>query len=303
MVKWKGIFLSLITAVLWGVLPIFLQISLQVLDSPSITWIRFLFAAIFVFILLLSQRKLPIILQPLSKTQVILLVAALALVANYVANVKSLVYVNPETVQVVMQVAPLMLMLGGIVFFKERFNRVEMLGVMLLVGGLTMFFSPNLGLITNTSSDYAIGVFLIIFAAGAWAAYALLQKVLLKTYSSKQLTLLIYCLGVITLLPFVELTGLQNISPVQLFALIFCCLNTVIAYGCFTEALNIWSASKVSAVVATGPLFTFLSMHIAQRLYPDKFAMIPLSAVVVGGALCVVMGSITIALAKQKPRI
>ncbi|WJG10996.1 DMT family transporter [Aliiglaciecola sp. LCG003] len=295
--------MSLITAVLWGVLPIFLQISLQVLDSPSITWIRFLFAAIFVFILLLSQRKLPIILQPLSKTQVILLVAALALVANYVANVKSLVYVNPETVQVVMQVAPLMLMLGGIVFFKERFNRVEMLGVMLLVGGLTMFFSPNLGLITNTSSDYAIGVFLIIFAAGAWAAYALLQKVLLKTYSSKQLTLLIYCLGVITLLPFVELTGLQNISPVQLFALIFCCLNTVIAYGCFTEALNIWSASKVSAVVATGPLFTFLSMHIAQRLYPDKFAMIPLSAVVVGGALCVVMGSITIALAKQKPRI
>ncbi|GAA0857352.1 DMT family transporter [Aliiglaciecola litoralis] len=298
--RWDGFLLSLVTAVLWGILPVFLQISLQVLDSMSITWVRFVFAAVFVFVFLLLKGALPNIWRQLPRAQLILLVASLALVANYVANVKSLEYVNPETVQVVMQIAPILLMVGGVVFYKEQFKRLELAGAACLFLGLGLFFSPKLSSLLSTESAYNTGILLVVFAAVSWVGYALLQKVLLRSFTSKQLTLLIYCIGIVVLTPFIDLTNLVNINRIQTFALIFCCLNTVIAYGCFTEALNIWSASKVSAVVASGPVFTFISVAIAERLLPEQFAMIKLDWVVILGACCVVIGSMTTALAKQK---
>ncbi|GAB2683191.1 DMT family transporter [Aliiglaciecola aliphaticivorans] len=296
----NGFFLSLITAVLWGVLPVFLQICLQALDSMTITWIRFLFAGLVVFVLLVSRNALPNILKQLPRSQFILLIAALALVVNYVSNVKSLDYVNPETVQVVMQIAPILLMLGGIVFYNEHLNRLEIIGAIILFVGLGLFFSPNLGRLFSSINAYNAGILLVVLAAVSWVAYALMQKVLLRSFTAKQLTLLIYLIGILVLTPFIHLSAITELNQLQCFALLFCCLNTVIAYGCFTEALNVWSAAKVSAVIATGPVFTFISVVIAQHLLPEQFSLIALNEFVILGAACVVCGSMTTALAKRK---
>ncbi|MBU2877365.1 MULTISPECIES: DMT family transporter [Alteromonadaceae] len=299
-IRLNGFFLALITAVLWGVLPVFLQICLQALDSMTITWIRFLFAGLVVFVFLLSTNALPSIWKQVPRAQFILIVAALALVVNYVSNVKSLDYVNPETVQVVMQIAPILLMLGGIVFFKERLNRLEITGAIILFLGLGLFFSPKLDLLFSSINSYNSGIMLVVLAAVTWVAYALMQKVLLRSFTAKQLTLLIYLIGILALTPFIHLSAITDLNQLQYYALLFCCLNTVIAYGCFTEALNIWSAAKVSAVIATGPLFTFLSVVIAQQLLPEQFSLIELDSYVIFGAICVVCGSMTTALAKRK---
>ena len=47
--------------------------------------------------------------------------------------------------------------------------------------------------------------------------------------------------------------------PVAL--LVFCSLNTVIAYGAFGEAMSHWDASRVSAVIALSPLLTLLFVY------------------------------------------
>lgn len=298
--RWNGFILSLTTAVLWGVLPVFLKISLQALDSSSITWVRFAFSAVFVYILLYAKSGLPNIVRQPPKALILLLLASLGLVANYVANVKSLEYVSPETVQVVMQLAPILLMLGGVVFYKEHLNKLEIIGACTLFLGLGLFFSPNIDSLFSSINAYNTGILFVLIAAITWVGYALLQKVLLRSFTSKQLTLLIYCVGIVVLLPFVELSGIFKLTTLQSLALLFCCLNTVIAYGCFTEALNVWPASKVSAVVACGPIFTFLSVLVAQHYLPEQFQMIPLDWVVIMGGICVVIGSMTTALAKQK---
>ena len=41
-----------------------------------------------------------------------------------------------------------------------------------------------------------------------------------------------------------------------LFALLFGVLNTVVAYGAFGMALEVWEVSRVSSVAASAPLFT-----------------------------------------------
>jgi drug/metabolite transporter (DMT)-like permease len=296
---WYGFSLSLVTAVLWGILPVFLKLCLEVMDAVTITLYRFFVAGVFVLLLLLKSKSLPRFAALGFSKGAWLLLASSLLVLNYVANVKGLKYLNPETAQIVMQVAPFMLMIGGVIFFKEYLNRREIFGATLLFLGLMLFFNDKLSALFVSLSQFTTGVLLIFFAATAWAAYALMQKPLLKVLTSKQLTLLIYFVGVVVLTPFSSVSQIMNMHFIHLFALLFCCINTLVAYGAFTEALNVWQASKVSAVIALSPIFTFLSMVIAVEVLPEHFRASSLDQWAYIGAAIVIIGSAMTALGKS----
>jgi drug/metabolite transporter (DMT)-like permease len=113
-------------------------------------------------------------------------------------------------------------------------------------------------------------------------------------------TLLIYIIGVAVLLPFSTLSLLLNMQFIHVIALLFCCVNTIVAYGAFTEALNIWQASKVSAVLAMSPIFTFLSMLVAVWWLPEHFTASHLDTWAYIGAAVVIAGSAITALGRSK---
>tara|TARA_R110000751_G_scaffold55346_5_gene118825 strand:- start:10041 stop:10994 length:954 start_codon:yes stop_codon:yes gene_type:complete len=297
---WYGFFLSLTTAFLWGVLPVFLTLCLEKMDAVTITLYRFFVAGIFVFLLLLKSKSLPRLPALGRNKSIWLLVAALFLVLNFVANVQGLEYLNPETATIVMQTAPFMLMLGGVVFFKERLNRFEICGAVMLLLGLILFFNDRLADLFLSLTEFTTGVLIILFAAITWATYALMQKPLLKVLTAKQLTLLIYIIGFCALLPFSTLSLLMDLQMIHVIALLFCCLNTIVAYGAFTEALNIWQAAKVSAVLAMSPIFTFLSMLIAVQWLPQHFTASYLDPWAYIGAAVVITGSALTALGRAK---
>lgn len=294
-----GFSLAMVTAVLWGVLPLFLILCLQAMDSPTITLYRFASAACVVAVILALRGRLPSL--QLFKGHVLLLSlsATLLLVINYVANVKGLLYLSPGSAQVLMQLAPLALILGGVVLFKEGFTRLQHVGIVTLLVGLALFFQHRLPQILASETENVLGIALIIGAALAWAGYALIQKPLLQHLNAMQLTLVMYVLGALMLLPFSHLHDIYNISPLQGFALVFCCLNTLIAYGAFTEALRVWYASRVSAVIALAPVFTFISTYIAERIMPEVFTQPHLGWTAMVGAALVVSGSMITALGRS----
>lgn len=295
--------LSLLTAVLWGVLPLFLLLCLQAMDSPTITLYRFATAALVIGLLLFKQQRLPRLLNQPKNVLVLAILATLLLVANYVTNVIGLLYLSPSSIQVLMQIAPFLLMLGGVVFYRESFSRMQVAGAALLILGLGLFFNQRLPQILSSTTENVMGIFVIAFSAVCWAGYALLQKVLLRNYSAMQLTLVLYCIGVMTLIPFSSPSALLSFNVVQGLALLFCCLNTLIAYSAFTEALRVWSASRVSAILALTPLFTYISANIAQRIDGDTFNQPELSMLAYIGGIIVIVGSITTALGRSKPRL
>ena len=77
--------------------------------------------------------------------------------------------------------------------------------------------------------------------------------------------------------------------------MIFCGFNTLIAYGCFAEALAHLEASRVSAVIALTPLLTVL---IVQLIPIEGIVAEPIGALSLLGALMVVCGSVTAATAR-----
>ncbi|WP_240615468.1 DMT family transporter [Alteromonas facilis] len=295
-----GFFLAFITAVLWGILPVFLKLCLMVMDSATITAYRFYSAGLVVFGMLLLRRQMPTR-HSLSRNGWVLLSAAtVLLVLNYVTNVQGLLFLNPESAQVLMQIAPFMLMLGGVFFYKEVFTRQQVTGAVVLLLGLVLFFNQRLPQILSSTHESPYGLFLIIIAAVCWAAYALLQKPLLSSITARQLTFFIYMLGGTMLLPFTTPMSIFEMDTVQLWSLVFCCANTLIAYGAFTYAMGIWEASKVSAVIAIAPLFTLISSEIAIDVWPSVFVSSELDTVAYIGACCVVLGSMLASLGRKR---
>ncbi len=291
-----GFFLSLIAAMLWGMLPVALKELLAGMDAITIVWYRFFVAGVVLFAWLALQKKLPRLLAQTAQIRWFLLFAATGLCINYFLFSYSLNFVNGETSEAVIQLTTLFLILGGVFVYKEPFFAIQKVGTVLIMLGLLLFFNDRLRDLINLENRETIGVIIVVFAAITWVVYALLQKQLLNSFSSVQILFLIYVFSTVVLLPFISPLLLLQLTEMQFYLLLFCCLNTLVAYGCFAEALNCWDASKVSAVLALAPLFTIGSLKLVVFLQPDYAFSDRLSMLSVLGALLLVIGSVLTAL-------
>jgi drug/metabolite transporter (DMT)-like permease len=291
-----GFFLSLIAAMLWGMLPVALKELLAGMDAITIVWYRFFAAGLVLFAWLVVQRKLPQVLRQAAQIKWFLLFAAIGLCINYFLFSYSLNFVNGETSEAVIQLTTLFLILGGVFVYKEPFFAVQKVGTALIICGLLLFFNDRLSELVSLENRETIGVIIVLFAAITWTVYALLQKQLLNSFSSVQILFLIYVFSIVVLLPFISPLSLFELTQMQVFLLLFCCLNTIVAYGCFAEALNCWDASKVSAVLALAPLFTIGSLKLVVFFQPDYAFSDRLSMLSLFGAALLVVGSVLTAL-------
>lgn len=291
-----GFSLALLTAVLWGLLPIALKWLLSSMSAATITWIRFVVAAVVVGAVLLVRKQIPSVRGLSRKKQLLVVLAISGLLLNYILYLNGLFLLTAETAQVVIQLAPFLMMLGAVYLFKERLLLWQKIGAWLLVFGLLLFFNDRLALLLTQFGSEATGVLLVIVAAFAWACYALAQKQLLMSFNSQQIMWMIYLAGSLCFLPAADLTPVLELSAWQWGIVVFCCLNTIVAYGAFAEALQHWLAANVSAVLAITPLLTIGFVQLLAYFYP-AFPSESLNIWAWVGASLVVIGSMLTALA------
>ena len=191
------------------------------------------------------------------------------------------------------------LLFGGLFVFKEHFSGLQWIGFAALVAGLGLFFNGRLPELSHPSVGLGLGVALLVVAALIWAAYGLAQKRLLSWLGPQQILLLLYLGAVLLLLPWTTLGDVRHLNTLQLSMLVFCCINTLVAYGGFAEALKHWEVSRIGAVLATSPLFTVAAMWIVERFAPDLVAPERLNILSITGTLLVAGGSATCALARR----
>jgi drug/metabolite transporter (DMT)-like permease len=301
--RWRlGLALALTTAVFWGMLPIALEVALEGMDAWTITWYRFATAAVALGIFLAWRGRVPLRAPLTRRGWVLYAVALLCLVANYVSYLLSLELTSPTVAQVLIQLAPMFLLFGGVIVFRERFAPLQWAGFVVLVAGLLVFFHDRYAEVFALQTRLGLGVAVMLFSALVWSVYAMAQKQLLTQLASGQVLFLLYAGAVPLLLPPAQLAQILELNGLQLGMLAFCCANTVIAYGCFAEALEHWEVSRVSAVVTLAPIVTVLGMQGAAWLWPAGVPAESLSGWNLLGASMVVAGSMTTALAAQPRR-
>jgi drug/metabolite transporter (DMT)-like permease len=298
--NWRlGLGLSIITVILWGLVPIALTIVLKKLDTYTINWFRFTTAFILLGCYLAKQKNLPKFSQLRTVPIYLFAIAILGLTGNYIFFVMGLKATSPSHAEVIIQLAGVFLSLGGLLIFKERYTRYQCLGVGILLTGFIGFFYEQLKVLATDSDRYIGGSIMLIIAGITWAIYALIQKQLLTKLDSTHIMWIIYGACGLIFWIFAKPQTLLQLNAIEWIALIFCGLNTVIAYGAFAESLQHWEASRVSAILALAPIFTIVSMSITAWFAPGLVTPEQLTSLGLFGAILVVTGSMSISLGKR----
>ncbi|MFT4613821.1 MAG: drug/metabolite transporter (DMT)-like permease [Bacteroidia bacterium] len=295
--NWKlGLAFSLITVLMWSLLPLSLNIVLQDMDPITISWYRFSVSAL-IALLWYGRSSGPALKGMFAAGhRPFTLIAVAGLITNYLLYIWGLNLTTPGASQLLIQLAPLILLIGSVVLFKEQFSAAQWLGVATGCAGMLVFFHARLDSSTPTSPSYVTGVGLLISAAVAWSFYGLAQKQLLKTFHTKHILLLLCLSGTVLLLPLARPLEVLQLGSLGLAMLGFASINTIVAYGCFGLAMSHWQASRVSAIIPLTPLLTLLFTELLNRWHIMEVPAEKIDWLSGTGALLVVLGAAMAAL-------
>jgi drug/metabolite transporter (DMT)-like permease len=221
----------------------------------------------------------------------ILGLAAVMLIVNYVFYLVGLDLTSPANAQLLIQAAPLLMAVGAIRVFSEHFTGWQWLGLAAVATGLVLFFADQIGHPLPPGSRYVLGSAFVGIAALTWAVYALAQKQLLSHLSSTAILGFIYFVAAVGLLPLSAPSRLLQLDVLPAAALVYCALNTLAAYGAFAEALAHWEASRVSLVLALTPLLAVAIVQVTNAVAPGLVRAEQIDWLGWVGAALVVVGS------------
>ena len=296
----KGIIYSLITVLMWGVLAIALKVATKEIDSPTIVWFRFslAFSALFVWMVFKTPKELKILYKP----SWLIVLSSLALAWNYMGFMLGIQFTSPSNAQVAIQSGPLLLAVFGIIFFREKISRIQIIGFLLAIMGFWIFYRQHISAVAGQEAQYTKGMLITFSGAVAWAIYAAFQKRLVVHYPVGTLNVFIFGLPVLLYLPFVNFANLAHLSFGYWVLLVFLGANTLISYGCLSLALKYLEAGKVSIIIILNPIITFILMGILSWMQVDWIASEHFSVLSIIGALIALAGAILVVRRKRKPQ-
>ena len=268
-------------SVLWGTVPIAGTIAVGGITAPLLSSIRLLFAAAFLA-LVLARRGGGLFRRPPR----LLLVAALGLAGNYVCYMWGLERAGPATSQVLIQTAPLFLIVLGVFWLRESLTPRRMIGAAIALSGVVMVsWEKGAG-----QPRHAAGIALILVASLTWGVYGAAHRRLGATHASGTTMMWIFLISALLIAPLAALEPMRRPDTVQLIAIAYLCINTVIAYWCFAESLRHIKASVAAVITTLGPVVTFGLLLITNRMDQSRIPFEPLTAVKLAGAALVVAG-------------
>ncbi len=260
----RGLTYAVITATLWGVLPILMKIALEEFSGSSIVWFRFAFAFAALYLFLKFRKKQPesILVSPPGFG----VLAGLFLAGNYYYFLRGVETSSPSNAGILIQTAPVLLVILGVVLFKETFHRKQGIGLAIAVVGFVLFFRDQS---RQWGGEVYTEATLYVQAAGLlWVGYVVFQKKLAVRYNAQHLNLLVYGTAAVVLTPTVIWADFNNTHFGSWVLMIVLGINTLLAYGCLAEAINYIPLWLLSVVITLNPFITLAVMQILPVVAP-----------------------------------
>jgi drug/metabolite transporter (DMT)-like permease len=289
----KGVMYAIFTASLWGFMAIILKVITSDLPPVTVVWFRFFtaFMILAIWTMVFHRSDFRIFRRP----PLLLFLAALFLGLNYLGFITGIKYVSPSSSQVFIQIAPVSFALSGILIFREQVNWKHIVGFVLVLAGIGLFYSEQIRELAGSDGNFTRGMLLVLGGGLSWAVFATLQKALVRTTRPNQLNLFIYAFCTLALVPMVHFSKLQEMPATNWILLVYLGLNTVLAYGSLALAIKLTEATRVSVIITLNPIITFISMAVLTRMEvkwiaPETFSIFSFmgALMVLGGAIVVI---------------
>ncbi len=293
-----GFLLAIATSLQWAIVPILGKGLLQQMDAGTLTWYRQIGCALPLILFFLWQRPDWRSLRDRQSLK-LLAICVVGLCGNGYFFNAGLKYATPSATQMIVQVGPVLVLLGAVILFKESFTRRQWGGTLAVVCGQLLFFHTRIADLVGLTS-YGVGLMLLALTPLFWASYALAQKRLGRRLGPQQVLLVSYLVGTLAFLPLATPDRALSLDVIGLLLLGGTLILYMTSYITLGGAMVRWEASRVSAMLTVTPLITVIFSQLVEALVPGYLEAEPMGSLNLAGALLVVGGSLLIALPKRR---
>ncbi len=282
-------YLAILTAhIIWGGNYVFAKIALEEIPMMSLGFLRFALACLFIipFLFNLEAKDKRIKLAHLPQLILGALFLSSIAIAFFYAGLQRTTAINASVLELSI---PIISVIGGWVFLKEKVYTANIIGVIIsLIGAISIIGIPLLFL-GNFSGREAIGNLLILGGAVSFVAGTMILKKMLKIYKPLVITAICFLTGAIAFALPALMDYLQNpewplnVSILGIFGLIYIViLSSICAYF-----LLLWGLVKVP--VSHANMMQYIGPAVAASLaVPLLGERISFSFII--GTLLIVLG-------------
>lgn len=283
-----GLLLAVLTGLTWSVLSIAIKFAVQVSDAFTISAFRFLFSAGVLAVVFLFRE--PARLSGLLSLPRSVLLAGLALAANYIGFVYGIQQTNASYATVAIQLGPLLLALLGVFLLRTPLRPRQKIGLAAVFVGFAIYAHDQIGRQRDLEL-FQQGNLWLVFAAVTWVLWAWIQRRLTSEgRPAQQLNLAVFLLCAALLAPMAHWSSLGSLSVGDWFLMVFLGLNTLVSYGALAWALKLAPVHEVSLIISFYPLVTLGLVHVLDRLHWGNFTPEPLGLFGAAGAILALTG-------------
>lgn len=253
-----------IAHLIWGANFVVAKVTLTEFPSMTLAFLRFALASLLIAPFIITEtKKVAIDKKDLPK---LILVGLLIITFNITFFFEGIVRTSAINASVLSLSVPILSVIAGWIFLKEKVNLVNVFGIFTgFLGALIIIGIPEIFLGNFTPKDMAGNIFILI-ASISWVIGAILSKELLEKYPSMTVTSIAFLIGTLTFFipaldEYIKHPGwIENISLLGILGLVYMTiLSSISAYFLFE-----WGLAKTSAGKAT--LFQYIEPFIAAAL-------------------------------------
>ncbi|WP_165929519.1 DMT family transporter [Pseudocnuella soli] len=194
---------------------------------------------------------------------------------NQMAFIKGLTLTSTVHAALLGLATPLIITLFAVWILKEKLTLAKGSGLLLGIGGAVLLIASKTG--TGAGSNPLLGDALVLLNAVSYAAYFILVKPLMQTYSALHVMRWMFTFGLLFILPFAwadtAAIGWEELSPGGFGALAFIVVaGTFMAYVFNAYGIRQLGAATTGSYIYTQPVFAVLlaSFFLAETISLDK---------------------------------
>jgi chloramphenicol-sensitive protein RarD len=163
----RGHLMAFLASLIWGLMPIYFKM-LHSISAPEIVAHRIIWAVPVLLLVLAIRRSLPELMQTVrnGKTLVWLLCSTVLIAANWLIYVWAVHADHIVAASLGYFISPLLTVLLGTMFLKEKLGRVQWLAIALAAGGVAVL-----------ARDAWQTLWVSLLLAGSWSLYSLVRKI------------------------------------------------------------------------------------------------------------------------------
>jgi drug/metabolite transporter (DMT)-like permease len=256
----------LITAMLWGTTYVLVSMGLEEMGPMMLAGIRYTLAGL-ILLPVLKRNHLELREYKAYFWQL----AALGVFSFTIGNGFvgfALEHLSSTSVSLLSNLSAPLIMIAGMAFLKESPAPIQILGVLVVFGGMALYFNPR------EFAEFNIGYLFMVISLLSFTAYNLLGRYLARSGAMPFLiqTTIPFIVGggILLILAFI-FEGMPVFTLKALLIILFMALfNSITGYILYNQALADLTAIEVNIILKLSPFFTafYAWLLLGERITP-----------------------------------